>query len=139
MKNEPSALPGASVLPPMDTEPSRSEQGAGPRRAKGKPKRRHGDRFAVLNAFADYSARLINTTAQACWWIVYRETKPDGLARVTHQRIADCVGVKRVTVTRAMQRLERAGLLTVVRRGGLRSGPSTYRVHGVPKGEAKCP
>ena len=139
MSNKPSGLPGASVLPPMDTEPDRPERGAGQQRTRKTPRRRHGDRFAVLNAFADYGARLVNTTAQACWWIVYRETKPDGLARVTQERIAECVGVKRVTVTRAVRGLERAGLLTVVRRGGLGKGPSTCRVHGVPKDEAEPP
>ena len=132
MANEPPILPGASVLPPIDADRARSA----PRPTEGtdgKSKRRHRDRFGVLNAFADYGARLVNPTAQACWWIVFREIKPNGLARVAHSRIAECVGVSRVTVTRALRRLERAGLVTVVRRGGWRIGPSTYRVHGTPR------
>jgi len=127
-------IPPGEVLPPMDAPPRHDEaDDAQP----GKPKRRKtGDtagRFAVLNAFADAGARLVNPTAQACWWIIYRETKPDGLARVSHGRVADCIGVSRLTATRAIRRLERAGLLTVVRRGGLAGGASTYRVHSTPK------
>ncbi len=130
MSREPPTLPGASVLPPMDPAaptPARTK------RAGSQGVRRHRDRFAVLNAFGDDGARLVDTTAQACWWIVFRETKPDGLARVAHARIAECVGTSLPTVQRAMRRLEGAKLLTVVRRGGLREGPSTYRVHGTPK------
>lgn len=103
-------------------------------KAKGKPARRKtGDRFAVANAFADYGARLVDTTAQALWWILWRETKPDGLARVSFGRLAECIGRSRRTVVRAASELVKAGLLTVVRRGNLWEGPSTYRAHGVPK------
>jgi DNA-binding transcriptional ArsR family regulator len=96
--------------------------------------RKVGDRFAVANAFADYGARLVDTTAQSCWWIVWRETKPDGLARVSFNRIAECIGKGRRTVIRTMKRLKRAGLITVVRQGGMREGASTYRAHGTPAG-----
>lgn len=132
--HDPPILPGASVLPPMD---DRQRSTPAPKQTEadgdGRKPRNQGGRFAVLNAFADCGARLVNPTAQACWWIVFRETKPDGLARVTHGRIAECIGVSDSTVKRAMRRLERAGLLTVVWRGGLRTGASTYRVHGTPK------
>ncbi len=97
------------------------------------PKRKQRGRFAVLNSFADCGARSVDTTAQACWWILYRETKPNGLARVSQARIAECVGLGRVAVNRALKRLEQAKLLTVVRRGGLHGGPSTYRVYGTPR------
>ncbi len=133
--DEPRILPGCSVLPPMEPPSNGSQHASNGTKPKGKLNRRHtADRFAVLNAFADCGARLVDTTAQACWWIIYRETKPDGLARVSQSRVAECVGVSRLTATRALGRLERAGLLTIVRRGGLREGTSTYRVHGMPKG-----
>lgn len=126
-------LPGASVLPPMNGRrppaPPKQPYADGDGRT---PRKQHG-RFGVLNALSDYGARLVDTTAQACWWIVFRETKPDGLARVSHSRIAECIGLSVRTVKRAMKRLERAGLLTVVRRGGLRDGASTYRVRGTPE------
>lgn len=133
MNDDRRILPGCTVLPPMDDgrrrpEPTQRDE------AKGKAARRAaGDRFAVANAFADYGARLVDTTAQSCWWIVWRETKPDGLARVSFGRIAECIGMERRTAVRAVGRLTKAGLLTVVRRGGMREGPSVYRAHGVPK------
>lgn len=130
-------LPGCSVLPPLLTGEEKA------RRAAQQAKRRNGPkpkgskvrgRFAVANAFADYGARRVDTTAQAVWWIIWRETKPDGLARVSFGRLAECVGATRRTAVRAVKRLENAGLLTVVRRGSLRQGASTYRAHGTPKG-----
>lgn len=139
----PSSMPrGCDVLPPMtppgDRREAESASAQRPSARSDRPndpatKRRAAGRFGVLNRFADTGARLVDTTAQACWWILYRETKPDGLATVSHQRIAECAGVDRKTVTRALSRLESARLLTVVRHGGWRRGPSTYRVHGAPK------
>lgn len=133
-------LRGCDVLPPM-TSPNRppSDPPQAPTRGKPTTKRRAAGRFGVLNRFADEGARLVDTTAQACWWILYRETKPDGLATLSHQRIAACIGTSRKTVTRAMSRLEAAGLLTVVRHGGWQRGPSTYRVHATPKGHGRPP
>ena len=129
-------LPGCSMLPPMNPDPDHrppSHQGAS--RAKGHPHDRNaGDRFGVANAFVDFGARLVDPTAQSCWWTLWRETKPDGLARVSFSRVAECVGMDRRTAIRAIDRLAKAGLLTVVRRGGMRSGASTYRAHGTPKG-----
>ncbi|MEN0109295.1 MAG: helix-turn-helix domain-containing protein [Planctomycetota bacterium] len=133
---------GCGVLPPLSPP---TEQGAGSVGTRSEPpdgpsrNRRAAGRFGVLNRFADHGARLTDTTAQACWWVLYRETKPDGLATVSHQRIAECVGVDRKTVTRALGRLERARLLTVVRHGGWRRGPSTYRVHPTPKRDRSAP
>lgn len=109
---------------PRDTPPKRPEQ------------RRHGDRFKVLNDFCDISARLVDTTAQACWLQVYSEER-DGRARISHEQIAHKLGVTRVTVSRALKRLEKAGLVEVLKRGGLHKGMSTYRVHGVPAHQAK--
>lgn len=134
-------LRGCDVLPPMSSPSAPVEDDAARRHpgarseAVGAPttKGRAAGRFGVLNRFADDGARLVDTTAQACWWILYHETKPDGLATISHGRVADCIGVDRKTVTRATKRLEQAGLLTVVRHGGWRRGPSTYRVHPTPK------
>jgi CRP-like cAMP-binding protein len=132
---KPPILEGCAVLPPMHQGNGLHHRHQGDTsKAKGKPARRKtGDRFAVANAFADYGARLVDTTAQAVWWILWRETKPDGLARVSFGRLADCIGRSRRTVVRGVGRLVKAGLLTVVRRGNIREGPSTYRSHGVPK------
>ncbi|TWT41527.1 winged helix-turn-helix domain-containing protein [Botrimarina hoheduenensis] len=127
---------GCDVLPPMTPPTPRPQSQCSdlPRNAaQSVAKKKAAGRFATLNRFVDTGARLVDTTAQACWWVLYRETKPDGLATVSHQRVAECVGVNRKTVTRALRRLESARLLTVVRQGGWRRGPSTYRLHATPK------
>jgi len=140
----PRIIPVGQELPPLltpdeivrlETRPAvqRDSQAEEPPKDSA-DRRRTRDRFGVLNAFADHGARLVNTTAQACWWILFRETKPDELATVSHQQIAERIGVSRLTVTRALHRLENAGLLTIVTRGGRSVGATVFRVHGTPKG-----
>ena len=92
------------------------------------------ERFKTMNDFADLSARSVDTTAQAVWWILFRETKPNGHSCISHSQIAVRIGSCRRTVVRATQQLEAAKLISVVRRGGLNGGTSTYKVHGTSKG-----
>lgn len=102
-----------------------------------KPRNKHpktAGRWQTLNDFWDYSARHVDTTAQAVWMILFRETKPNGIACVSHSQIATMIGSSRRTVVRATQHLEKAKLVTVVHRGGLIGGTSSYRVHGTPEG-----
>lgn len=127
MSNDPRTLPGDSVLPPMESAKPKTTS-----TPKAKTSGNTRNRFAVLNAFADFGARLVSTKAQACWWIIYRETKPDGLAQIAHRRIAECIGTSRHTVLRALAELKKAGLLIVVQRGHFGGTPSTYRLRAVP-------
>ena len=103
-----------------------------PPRPKGRPHDKTG-RFAVLNAFLDFTLRDLDRAAAAVWLILYRDTKADGLARTAQTDLARRAGVDVRTVRRACGKLADRGLLTVVRRGGLRSGLSTYRVHPLAK------
>lgn len=91
-------------------------------------------RFKIMNEFVDFSARLLDTTAQAAWLVLFRETKPNGIACVSHSQIAERIGASRRTVVRAVQHLKDAKLVTVVHRGGLKGGTSSYRIHGAPQG-----
>lgn len=127
-------LTGCGVLPALQPRASRSPEVNEPKQKDSKGDRLALGRFGVLNRFVDMGARLVDTTAQAVWLVIYREVKPDGLATVSHQRIADCVGVSRKTVARAIDRLKTVGLLIVVRHGGWQKGPNTYRVRSIPKG-----
>lgn len=86
-----------------------------------------------MNEFADFSAKRVSTTAQAAWWILFRETKPNGLASMSFSQIAEAIGKGRRMAIYAVKELEQAKLLTVVKRGSLNVGPSTYRIHGTPK------
>ncbi len=134
--NDPPVIPAhCSGLPPLvapsGPPPRPARATAADTKAKGR--RKAGDRFAVANAFADCGARVVDPTAQAVWWIVWRETKPDGLARISYGRLAECIGRNRRTAIRAVRRLVKVGLLIMVRRGGLAEGASIYRARGTPK------
>lgn len=129
---KPPILEGCAVLPPM-------HQGNGsPRRhqgdtskAKGKPSRRNtADRFAVLNAFVDFTMRELSRAEALVWLVLYRDTK-DGTARTSQADIARRAGVNVRTVKRAVVGLHRRGLLVLAHRGSLRRGPSTYRVRPI--------
>jgi hypothetical protein len=133
----PPILSGCTVLPPLKPAPStngangrppaRHEGHAAP--AKGKPARPRGDRFATLNAFVDFTMQGLSRAESLVWLILFRDTKPDGIAQTSQADLARRAGVDVRTVKRAVTRLSRQGLLTVVFRGSLRRGPSAYRIH----------
>ncbi|MCH8851348.1 MAG: winged helix-turn-helix transcriptional regulator [Planctomycetes bacterium] len=87
----------------------------------------------MLNTFVDVTLRELDRTAGLVWLVLYRDTKPDGLAQTAQADIASRVGVTPRTVRTALKRLEACELLTVVCRGGLKRGPSIYRVRAVSK------
>jgi hypothetical protein len=113
--------------------------GRGQSRAKGTAAgRRTGERFAVLNAFVDFTLRELTRAEIAVWFVLYRDTKAaDGLARTSQADLARRAGVNLGTAKRAVARLCRRGLLTVVFRGSLRRGPSAYRVRPLTKDSHK--
>jgi predicted transcriptional regulator len=129
--NKPPILEGCAVLPPM-------HQGDGSHRryyhgdtskAKGKPARRKtGDRFAVLNAFVDFTMQELSRAEALVWFTLFRDTKPNGTAQTSQADLARRIGADPSTVKRAVAALVKAGLLAVVYRGSLRRGPSAYRV-----------
>lgn len=142
-------LNGCAVLPPMnDDKPCRQERSGEPgrRRAaadrngdrddddpKSEPSRRRTrDRFELLNGFVDFTAGKLNRSELLVWLTLYRDTR-DELARTAQADIARRTGLGERTVRWALDRLEGRGLLAVVQRGGLRRGPSTYRVRPLEK------
>ncbi|WP_037248415.1 HTH domain-containing protein [Rhodopirellula baltica] len=96
-------------------------------RQKTKPKRQTADRFAVLNAFVDFSLRELTRPDLSVWMVLYRDTR-NGVAKTGQTDIAKRAGISERTVRRSIKRLSDIGLLLVVHRGGIRSGPSSYRV-----------
>jgi DNA-binding transcriptional ArsR family regulator len=137
MVSEPLPIPVGQEPPPMRRPPSspNGSNGRPPARhqgdngkAKGKPARRKaGDRFAVLNAFVDFTLAGLTRNEIAVWLVLYRDTK-DGTAGTSQADLARRAGVSDRTIRRALKRLEIAGLLKVVYRGGFRRGLSRYRV-----------
>jgi DNA-binding MarR family transcriptional regulator len=89
-------------------------------------------RFAVLNAFVDYSLAALDHPSRSVWFLLYRDTRPDGLARTAQADIARRIGMSTRTVKRAVHNLESLGLLTVKYRGGLGGRVSVYRVNPIP-------
>lgn len=126
-------LPPGAVLPPLVTPDA--DQSAMPRLASRKGGRtharrshKHSGRFAVLNGFVDAVMGTLPRGAALTWVCLYRDTKPDGLARTAVTDLARRLGGDRRTVLRALRLLVDRGLLDVVRRGGLGRGVSAYRV-----------
>ena len=94
---------GESIAPPAMPPPS-------PERPKPPPRRRStADRFGVLNAFVDVALRDMQPIDAVVWLVLYRDTKPDGLARTSQKSIAARIGVSDRTVRRALVRLVAAG------------------------------
>ncbi len=116
--------------PPMDgpnpAPPNHPHRG----KPKGKPdgaKSKAGERFAVLNAFADFAMAELSRAEIAVWLVLFRDTR-DGTARTSYDDIARRAGCNRRNVGRALRRLEQRGLLKIVHRGGIRRGVSRYCV-----------
>ena len=117
-------LPPDAVLRP-DEEPTRPAPPAKTKRKAGR-----GTRFAVLNAFADFTLANLTGAETKVWLILFRDAKAaTGTARTGQTDIARRAGVKPRMVRYAVASLEAKGMVQVVRRGRLNAGPSVYRVH----------
>jgi len=138
--NNRTGIPGPRIIavgeepPPMDG-PAPSSNGRHRDKAKGKPsggKAKTGERFALLNAFVDFTLADLSRSEIVVWLVLYRDTR-DGTARTSYDDLARRTGLNRRNVGRALRRLEGRGLVKVVHRGGLRRGASRYGVRGLPK------
>lgn len=126
-------LPPGTVLPPLVTgdagkgasnrRPGRKGKRTPARRSRGQP-----GRFHVLNGFVDGVMATLPRAAVCVWLALYRDTKPNGLARAGVADLAKRAKCDRSTVIRAVRLLVEGGSLDVVRRGGIGRGPSVYRV-----------
>lgn len=114
-------LPGASMLPPADGGPA----------ARTSARKQTRGRFAEVNGFIDYTLAGLTRSAVAVWLVLWRDTKPDGIARTGQVDLGRRAGVTDRAVRKALAELAAAGVVKVIRRGGVRAGPSAYRVRGV--------
>jgi len=116
-------LPPDATLRP-DEEPERPAPPVKPKRRGGR-----GERFAMLNAFADIALANLTGAQVKVWLILFRDVKATtGTARTGQADIARRAGLKPRMVRYALSSLKAKGLVSVVRRGRLNSGPSVYRV-----------
>lgn len=128
-------LPPDAVLR-ADAEPTNTTPAAKPTR-----RTKRGERFAVLNAFADCSLESLTGSEVKVWLILFRDTKAaTGTARTGQADLARRAGLSRRGVQIALARLAAKGLITILRRGKLNAGPSTCRVHatGTVAGTGLC-
>lgn len=126
-------LPPGAVLPPLVTPAAGTGALTRPDTRKGgrthaRRRQRHYGRFAVLNGFVDGVMGTLPRAPALVWVCLWRDTKPDGLARTAVTDLARRIKSDRSTVIRALRLLVERGRLEVVRRGGLGRGVSTYRV-----------
>lgn len=141
-------LAGCAVLPPMTEDrprrnamPTEAAHDGTPHAAARKPTTTKGktdrratrDRFELLNAFVDFTAGRLTRSELLVWLTLYRDTR-DGIARTAQADLARRTGASLRSISLAIARLERLGLLVVVQRGGLKRGPSSYRVRPLGKG-----
>jgi hypothetical protein len=121
--------------------------GAAPRRAArgdrtakveesaGGDRRRTGNRFGAINAFLDATMAGLRPCERAVWLLLWRDTRPNGLARTSQADLARRAGATERAVRSALRELQRRGLVVVVRRGRLQGGPSCYRVRPLTGGD----
>ena len=116
------------ILPPdatfkPDAEPTRP--------AAAKPQRpgKRSERFALLNAFADFALAGLTGSEVKVWLILFRDTKAaTGTARTGQADIARRAGLTPRGVRKALTGLQAKGFVHLVRRGRLNVGPSHYRL-----------
>jgi hypothetical protein len=121
-------IPVGQEPPPMFSTDEVASKSRKPSKAKEPGKAR----FAVLNAFVDFTLQTLDHASRSVWLVLYRDTRPDGLARTAQADIARRIGMSVSTVKRAIHMLESRGLVTVKYRGGLGGRLSVYRVHALP-------
>lgn len=135
MVNEPRILPGCAVLPPMKpatngkASSTNGDQTDG--KAKSQAKRKSGDRFAVLNAFVDFTMGDLDRGEIAVWMILFRDTR-DGTAATSQVDIARRAGMTVRGVQKALAKLIDKGLAKIVRQGRIGKGASSYRIRPLP-------
>jgi hypothetical protein len=126
--NTPAARPRpADPSPAPDPQTPRRPRRSTPEAATGAAKR-HADRFRVLNEFIDVTMRNLSDAAAKAWFVLYRDTKPNGLAKVGLSDLATRMGCSVSTAKRAIRELRRRGLVSVDVRGRPGRGPSVYRL-----------
>ncbi len=97
-------------------------------------KRRSDGRFQCMNLFADEGIRQASLKASEglVWFILFRDVRPDGMARSSIASLARRANLHKRTVMKALERLKGLGMLSIVERGGPTKGATTYRVNPVP-------
>ncbi len=108
--------------------PNKPNQTRQPSKADGKEPRHNPSRFASINTFVDITMRGLSGRAALAWVVLWRDTKPNGLARTGVTDLARRMGCSTATAKRALAELRARKLIAVADRGRLGGGPSSYRI-----------
>jgi len=86
------------------------------------------DRWATFNAFMDVTMKHLSPVEANVWLLLFRDTKPDGLARTSSRNLAQRAGCSVRAVSHAMKLLKAATLVEIVTASTSRGCPSVFRV-----------
>lgn len=93
------------------------------------PNGAHAPRWARLNAFVDHNIALLpKGSSVAAWLVLFRHANRQNQVSMGAGRLAELLVVDRRTAQRAVQDLVDAGVVRVIRRGGIRAGANTYQL-----------
>ena len=86
-------------------------------------------RWSNLNGFVDNELVLLPLgSAVAAWLVLFRHANRNNQVAMGAGRLASLLAVDRRTAQRAVDDLLKGGVVSVIRHGGLRTGPSTYQL-----------
>ncbi len=74
------------------------------------------ERFQVLNAFVDHGLADLSRSEIAVYMILFRDTKPTGLARTSRTELARRGGMTERQASRALNKLIDRGAVHVIRK-----------------------
>jgi len=97
-----------------------------------KTTKRDGNRWNELNQFIDVTMRELTPAQTAVWLTLFRDERKS-VSKSAQTYIAERCGLSRESVSRAINELERRGLVQTLHQGGLNQGLSWYRVRALNK------
>ena len=103
-----------------------------PKTPNKKTTKRDGNRWNDLNQFIDITMRDLTPAQTAVWLTLFRDERK-GVSKSAQTYIAERCGLSRESVSRAINELERRGLVQTLHQGGLNQGLSWYRVKALNK------
>lgn len=124
----PEAAPPGDGTAPGKQRPNKPNQTRRPSKSPDAKGSHHSSRFASINTFVDMTMRGLSGRAALAWVVLWRDTKPNGIARTGITDLARRMGCSTATAKRALAELRTRKLIEVADRGRLGGGPSSYRL-----------
>jgi hypothetical protein len=124
---------GRPIIPPgFILEPEHRSKPKATTAKANKQTATKGDKWIVLNAWVDVSIRDLSRAEIVTWLILFRDER-EGISKTSQTDIARRGGLSSRSVATAVSSLLKKRLIKLIRRGGLRQGPSVYKVKSLMK------